>query len=232
MSKIIFLKDKSVIYDVQFTQIGENQVRLIFENEKPSEDILLSGFNLVNEYNGFIQTKREDYKYIYRIYENDKSIIELCNDDIKYTVESDSFSDIEPYNPTPDELELIFQQNKVNKIALSKTMLAEYLKNHPLRSSVHGGVEGIYSVTNEKQTLMMSQYMTYQIEKTVNTNAKITWNETGKSCEEWTEEEFLQLILEIKEYVYPLVSYQQRIEEKIYECSTQEELDKTIIDYS
>ena len=77
----------------------------------------------------------------------------------------------------------------------------------------------------------MSQYMTYQIAKSVDPDARLTWNETGKACEEWTEEEFLQLILEIKTYVYPLVSYQQRIEEKITNCSTQEELDEIVINY-
>lgn len=110
-------------------------------------------------------------------------------------------------------------------------MLAEYLENNPIHSTAHENTEGIYSVTSEKQSLMTSQYMTYQIEKNINSNAKLTWNEAGKSCTEWTEEEFLQLILEIKSYVYPLVSYQQHIEEDIYNCSNQEELDSIIIDY-
>lgn len=146
-------------------------------------------------------------------------MIELCNDGVEY-VEPEPTPEPEPYEPTPEELEEIFQQNKNDKITLSKSMLAEYLENNPIHSSVHNDVEGVYSVTNEKQTLMMSQYMTYQIEKTVNPYAKLTWNETGKSCEEWTEEEFLQFILEIKAYVYPIVSYQQHIEEDIYKCTT------------
>ena len=111
-------------------------------------------------------------------------------------------------------------------------MLAEYLENNPLHSSAHDGVEGIYSVTSEKQSLMMSQYMTYQIEKNINPDAKLTWNETGKSCAEWTEEEFLQLILEVKAYVYPLVSRQQQIEEQIMICTTQDELDAIVINYT
>ena len=45
---------------------------------------------------------------------------------------------------------------------LSKSMLAEFLENNPIRSTAHGNVEGVYSVTSEKQALMMSQYMTYQ----------------------------------------------------------------------
>lgn len=92
--------------------------------------------------------------------------------------------------------------------------------------------EGVYSVTSERQSLMMSQYMTYQIAKSVDTDAKLTWNETGKSCTEWTEEEFLQLILEIKAYVYPLVFHQQQLEEQIMNCTNQEELNEIVINYN
>ena len=110
-------------------------------------------------------------------------------------------------------------------------MLADFLENNPIHSTAHNGIDGIYCVTSDKQSLMTSQYMTYQIEKTINPDAKLTWNETGKSCEDWTEEEFLRLVLEIKAYVSPLVSYQQHIEEKIYSCNNQEELDQILIDY-
>ena len=43
MSKIIFLEDKVTIYEVAFNQIGEHQIRLVFENIRPSDEILLSG---------------------------------------------------------------------------------------------------------------------------------------------------------------------------------------------
>lgn len=121
---------------------------------------------------------------------------------------------------------------KSDKIVKSKTLLSEYLESHPLTSTAHGGKEGVYSVTAEKQTLMMSQYMTYQLAKEVNPDAKLTWNESGEECEEWTEAEFLQLIMEVKQYVYPLVSYQQGVEKAINSCITQEELDAIEINYS
>lgn len=80
MSKIIFIKEPSAIYDGQFYQIGKHQVRLIFADIVPSDEVLLSGFNLVNEYNGVIQTSRTDYTYLYRKYEDNSNQIELCND--------------------------------------------------------------------------------------------------------------------------------------------------------
>lgn len=78
---------------------------------------------------------------------------------------------------------------------------------------------------------MMGQYVSYQAEKLSNPNAVLTWNETGKSCEVWTEQEFLQLIVEIKQYVYPLVSHQQAIEEAIHSAATMDEVDSILICY-
>ena len=55
MSKIVFIKEPDKVYDGQFSQIGEHQVRLIFTDNIPSDSVLLSGFNLVNEYNGVVK---------------------------------------------------------------------------------------------------------------------------------------------------------------------------------
>lgn len=210
--------------------VNKHVIVIKFSDNIPSTDELVSGFKILNENNNYIQADYSNFTTIYRTYDEDPKRIEFSDDGSVYIAPQHK-PELELYEPTPEELERIFQQNKTDKISLSKSMLAEFLENNPIHSSAHNGIDGIYSVTNEKQTLMMSQYITYQIEKGVNPNAKLTWNETGKSCEEWTEEEFLQLILEVKTYVYPFVSYQQRIEEEITRCTVQEELDEIIIDY-
>lgn len=214
-------------YEVDFFRISENviEIRGNFPVENP-------GFILFRPDQKTDTWNYSDFTTVYRILEDG---VQFSNDESVYT-EPEPTPEIpsipfEPYEPTPEELETIFQKNKINKIALSKIMLSEYLENNPLHSSAHGGVEGIYSVTSEKQSLMMSQYMTYQIAKSIDPDAKLTWNETGKSCTEWTEEEFLQLILEIKAYVYPLVSHQQQLEEQIMNCTNQEELNEIVINY-
>lgn len=230
MEKIRFYNN-STIYEGVTDFINKHIIVINFNDEVPAlNEINDNGFQILNENNDYVQVDYQTFTTVYRTYSEDLKRIELSDDGSIY-VEPEPIPDSEPYVPTPEELEAMFQQNKTNKIALSKTMLAEYLENNPIHSSAHNGIEGIYSITNEKQTLMMSQYMTYQIEKAVNPNAKLTWNETGKACEEWTEEEFLQLVLEIKAYVYPLVSYQQRLEENITKCVSQEELDEIIMDY-
>ena len=131
-----------------------------------------------------------------------------------------------------DSMKEIFESTKAEKIILSKALLAEFLENNPLFSTCHNKDGEYYSVTSEKQNFMMNQYLTYQVEKAINPNAKITWNASGDSCEEWTEEEFLQLIVEIKNYVQPIVSYQQLLEERIRACTSIEELEAIEINYS
>lgn len=213
-------------YEVDFFCVSENIIEI--HGNFPVENL---GFTLSRP-NQNDNWDYSDFTTVYRTLDNGA---QFSNDGSIY-VESEPTPELpspfEPYEPTPEEREATFQLNKKNKIALSKTTLAEYLENNPLRSFAHGGIEGIYSVTSEKQSLMMSQYMTYQIEKNINPDAKLTWNETGKSCTEWMEEEFLQLILEIKAYVYPLVSRQQQIEEHIMNCTTQDELDVIVFNYT
>lgn len=226
MLQLTYLKCKTS-YEIDFFRVSENIIEL--QGDFP---IKSSGFTLSRPNQNDVWDY-SDFKTIYRTLENG---VQFSNDESVY-IETEPTPELpnipfEPYKPTPEELEAQFQQSKTNKIELSKSMLTKFLENNPIHSTAHNSIEGVYSVTNEKQTLMMSQYMTYQIEKTINPDAKLTWNETGKSCEEWAETEFLQLILEIKSYVYPLVSYQQKLEENILQCTTQEELDQIVINYS
>lgn len=121
-----------------------------------------------------------------------------------------------------------FQDIYINK---SKEALAIFLEEHPITSSAHDNKPGVYSITKEKQDLMASNYLSYTLEKATNPDAEITWNETGKECEVWTEEEFIQLIIEIKNYVKPLVSHQQEIETTIRSLSDKAEIANVEIDY-
>lgn len=113
---------------------------------------------------------------------------------------------------------------KKEKICKSKKDLELYLETHPLTSTAHGGVEGIYSVTLEKQNMMTTNYLSWKLETQINPNAILTWNETGKKYEEWAEEEFLQLVLEIKNYVKPKIEMQQSYEEMINNATSKDEI--------
>lgn len=128
-------------------------------------------------------------------------------------------------NPFVNEALLSLDEYKQLKIDESKSVLKDYLELHPITSTVHSGIVGTYSITEENQNRMVQNYLSYQIEKTVSpSTAKLTWNQTGEECEEFTEEEFLALIVEVKARVYPLVSYQQSIEKKIRNAKSKEEI--------
>lgn len=210
------------MYNVIFSRISPNILQI--KGDVPFDD---KGFTVSRE------GKNDPWHYpeYTTLYKKIEGGLQFSNDESVY-VEPEPTSDPEPYLPTPEELEAMFEQNKRDKVLLSKSLLAVYLEEHPITSSARGGVEGVYSVTSEKQSLMTRSYMTYQIKKAADPNAKLRWNEAGKSCEDWTEEEFLQLVLEIEAYVYPLVSYQQTLEEQITACTTQEMLDAIVIDFA
>jgi len=220
MEKVLFLNRKTAS-DAEIRRLSEHTMLILTEAA-----VNISGFRLVTK-TGETYGKYEDYNTLYR--EVEGGFI-LSNDGSVY-VEPEPQPESGPYVPTEEELKQIFEQNKTAKIAESKRMLAEYLEENPLQSDCHGGKVGTYSVTEEKQTLMANQYSSYMLEKQVTGSAELTWNETGKSCEKWTEEEFVALILAVKAYVYPHVSRQQAYEEQIHACTTQEALDAIEIVY-
>lgn len=134
----------------------------------------------------------------------------------------------EPTIPAVDNSNL--DELKANKIAESKTMLAEWLENNPLRYA--DGKR--YSVTAEKQSLLNGNLASY--ERAANADPNIAyplkWNATGEECIAWEYEDLVKLSLSIAAYVAPKVSKQQEIEIAISNCSTIEELDKIIISYN
>lgn len=120
---------------------------------------------------------------------------------------------------------------KTRKVRQSKEKLSEYLLRNPLQSAAHGGVMATYTVTEEKQHLMLLNYSTYQIQKAAGIDAILTWNQSGEACEIWTEEEFLNLIMDVRRYVQPLVSKQQRLEKQILGAASLAEVNSIEIDY-
>lgn len=222
MLHLIYVGEKDKKYAVDFEAVSENVIQITGDFPVKDNGFTLTRFDCEDDWD------YTEFRTIYRIIEGGA---QFSNDGSVYVAPPEPEPEPEPEPPTEEELAAIFEQNKRNMIYLSKALLESFLEENPITSTAHNNVAGVYSVTNEKQTLMVSQYMTYQIEKIANPEAKLRWNEAGKSCEDWTEQEFMQLVLEIKSYVYPLVSYQQSLEEQINACTTQEELDGIGIDY-
>lgn len=116
---------------------------------------------------------------------------------------------------------------KEAKIKQTKQDLATFLSENPLLWT-----DGkYYSVTQEKQSLLTSNIATYQIESQTNPQAIITWNATGEECVQWDIQQLCALAVAIKDYVKPMVTYQQRLEIQINNCQSLEELNSIEINY-
>lgn len=113
------------------------------------------------------------------------------------------------------------------KITESKIMLAQYLESHPLTWT--DGKQ--YNVTQEKQNILMGNLMGYTLESQIHGEVELTWNATGEECVPWTFENLSALAVAIKDYVTPLVSYQQAKEVELKNCQTSQAVYNVVIDY-
>lgn len=135
----------------------------------------------------------------------------------------DNYRIIKIKNET-QEVDNSLEGTKKRKIALSKENLAIYLQTHPLLSYAHNKEGGYYGVDKDHQDRLSSNLMSYQLAIQAGQPPILTWNEIGKGCEVWTQEEAVQLALEIKAYVAPLISLQQHMETEIVNSKTIEEV--------
>lgn len=122
-----------------------------------------------------------------------------------------------------DQLALLKQE----KITKSKELLASWLESHPLNSKVHKDTGELYTITEEKQSLLTQNLMLAQLTQSQTT----TWNCQGGICEEWQTVELVQLAMEIEAYVRPRIKKQQSYEVQINSCNTVEGVNMIEIEY-
>ncbi|MCD7726641.1 MAG: hypothetical protein LUI12_13995 [Clostridiales bacterium] len=110
IDKIIFLSDKTeYVYNVNLSKVSEHVLKIIFADtdEIPSQEIILSGFNVLNEYNGKVQGQYPNHTSLFRNYTSDDEleVYELSNDGSVYT-EPEPTPETEPvvYVPTLEEV--------------------------------------------------------------------------------------------------------------------------------
>lgn len=142
---------------------------------------------------------------------------------ISYTVmpNTEAWEDWKAKQPDP------LEESKNQRIAQSKTDLADYLESHPLQWT-----DGeYYSITAEKQQQLTSKLFSAYIKKSSGVSYELTWNSTGEVCKEWTIEDLSPLAFAIETRVTALVSYQQHQEVAMRNAATQEELDAIVVDY-
>lgn len=101
------------------------------------------------------------------------------------------------------------------KIAESKQLLEQYYRDHPITSSVHGGRDGRYAVTSDKQSYLLAMITMCDQAASMGVPFSPTWNETGGVCEPWTADELKKLSFQVLTFVYPKVRKQQHYESEI-----------------
>ena len=115
------------------------------------------------------------------------------------------------------------EQLKSYQIAKSKENLETYLSANPIRSTCHGEVEKLYSITKEKQSLLTQMILITQVAAQSGKEYQPSWNAQGEPCSyDWTLEELKQLAFEVEAVVRPLVSHQQTMESEINAAETKE----------
>lgn len=100
-----------------------------------------------------------------------------------------------------------------------------YLYNNPVESDCHGGVTALYTITKEKQSLLMQEIMLSERSKEMNIDYTPSWN--AHNCEatnDWTLDELYQLSFDISNVVKPLVAEEQSIDAEIRNATTFDEL--------
>lgn len=141
-----------------------------------------------------------------------------------YGPETGEFSESEPVEPVPTDLDTAKKQ----KIANSKTQLAKWLENNPMQYT-----DGkFYSVTEEKQSLLNNNLTSYERAVEADIPYPLKWNATGEECVEWEYANLVALSLAIAAYVAPKVAMQQAVEIEINACETAAQLVKVVIDYA
>lgn len=120
-----------------------------------------------------------------------------------------------------------FENAKQQKIIQSKAMLKGWLAANPMLYT-NGK---LYSVTEEKQSLLNSNLASYERARAAGLDYPLKWNSTGDECVPWSYEGLVALSLAIAAYVAPKVSKQQELEIAIKACETAEELETVVIGY-
>lgn len=182
MSKIKFNKSPT-IYSGDFIQIGKNQIRITFENEIPTEDVLLSGLYLVNEHNvDLIQTVRLDYTYLYRSYDV-PYIVELCNDGNIYTPPKEE-PPIEEIPPEKTEEELLEEFEQAKNIKIQE--LSNICENEIYTGIKINGLN--YSYTMQDQSNLINAITMAQA-----TGLSIPYHADNQPCSLYTLAELMEI---------------------------------------
>lgn len=181
MSLIRFKKSEQ-IFDIPCDQIGGHVIRLTFEElPLPEDEILYSGFEVMNENNRELaQGDYTNYIYFYRRYKRDPYTIELSDEDIPFD-ESTSIDNVFPEGGTAEPTFSQLVEIKLQELSsVCNMVITEGLT-----------IDGVhYSYTLEDQLNLESVKNTVSI-----TGLPLGYHANGQDCADYTKEQFLNIYI-------------------------------------
>lgn len=197
MSLIRFKKSEQ-IFDIPCDQIGGHVIRLTFEElPLPEDEILYSGFEVMNENNQeLVQGDYTNYIYFYRRYKRDPYTIELSDEDIPFD-ESTSIDNVFPEGGTAEPTFSQLVEIKLQELSsVCNMVIIEGLT-----------IDGVhYSYTLEDQLNLESVKNTVSI-----TGLPLGYHANGQDCADYTKEQFLNIYIQLAMNKYCAQTYYNQL---------------------
>lgn len=88
-----------------------------------------------------------------------------------------------------------------------------------------------YGVSQEDQTEMAINLVSYNLYQELGIPSILEWHAKKEECTEFTKEQFVELIVLVKSFVYPYLQYCQSIKASIFACADKESIKNIVVDY-
>lgn len=188
MEKIKF-NNSDTTYNCNLVFVKKNVIKIIFDNTVPSEDIILSGFSLLNEYNLEVMSDYSNYTTKYKDSDEDKTF---------YLSTGEIYSD----SPISDETNKIPEKEltEEEKEALAKAELEQAKKNKiaEMNTACELAIENGISV-NDKQysyTIQDQSNMLNAMNLAKETGLEVPYHANGESCSLYSYEEIASIYMQ------------------------------------
>lgn len=199
----------------------QQPVKTVIDGEKVYVFICLNGVSGTDVQDGYDgeQVTEKYIEYDYNEFTVDKDAIDL-DDIINYPEKYLNYvTDSQINDMTLDEYKMYRQEE--NKMALADFLSAQTV--------TYNGKE--YGVSEEDQNEMALNLTQYQVLTASGQDVSLEWHSKKAKCEEFTQEEFIELIAMIKAFVYPYYQKMQDIKTDIFNSKNKFELSSIEIKY-
>ena len=220
MNKIRFLNHEDelkrvISYCFNGLEQPDKTVKLRFKDEIPSDDVLCSGFEIINEHTG--ENISDDYyhKYttIYRRFD-DKMTVQLSNDGSVYVEpEVPEYVEPEPYVPTLEEV-------KAAKINNFSSICSNEILDGVDVAFAEDYVEH-FSYTEEDQVNLKEIF-----DLSVQTNVPMYYHADGEGCKLYTVEQIIAIYIAVTTNKMHHTTYFNQIRMYIESLETIEDVNK------